>query len=119
VTTVVDVRPMHPTVAELITRLPRAGKPYEIAAIADQLGDARDPCAIRPLLERLGDRQVQTSPDVEDSVCRALVALGVMRSCGEFSFAMRPRHLLTLDVVDMITELGPAVPMRYLIARQV
>jgi hypothetical protein len=105
-------------VAELISRFERATSPYELAQIADQLSDAGERCAIRPLLTRLGERRVQTQPDLADVFCTALVALDVMCSCSACSFAIRPRHLLAQDVVDVITELGPAVPMRYLIARQ-
>jgi hypothetical protein len=111
----VDVRP---AVAELISRFERATGPCEIAAIADQLGDAGEHGAVRPLLARLGEREVQTQPDLADVLCIALVALDVMCSCGTCAFAFRPRHLLAPDVVDAITELGPAVPMRYLVARQ-
>ena len=118
-TTKLVTRPVTPAVAELIAGLARATTTYEIEAIADQLGAAGDRCAIGPLLTRLGDCQVQEDTDVEDAVCGALVALDVMRTFGNRSFALRPRHLLAPDVVEMITELGPAVPMRYLIARQV
>ncbi len=112
------VRGVRPPVPELIARFERATAPCEIAAIADQLGDAGEPCAVRPLLARLGERCVQTQPDLADVLCTALVALDVMCPCGECNFAIRPHHLLAPDVVDAITELGPAVPMRYLIARQ-
>jgi hypothetical protein len=118
-TTQLATRPVTPSVAELLVRLPRAATAWQIAAIADQLGAAGDPCAIRPLLARLGDRRVERDTGAEDSVCGALVALGVMRMYGPCSFALRPRHLLPADVVEMITELGSTVPMRYLIARQV
>lgn len=114
----VDVRRTQPPVGELIARFERATRPCEIAEVADQLGDAGEHCAVRPLLARLGEPVVQTQPDLADVLCTALVALDVMCSCGECNFAIRPRHLLAPDVVDVITELGPAVPMRYLIARQ-
>ena len=114
-----DARRARPPVADLISRFEQATAPCEIAAIADQLGDAGEPCAVRPLLARLGERGVQTQPDLADVLCTALVALDVMCSCGECNFAIRPHHLLAADVVEVIAELGPAVPMRYLIARQV
>ncbi len=114
----VDIRPVRPPVAELISRFERATRPCEIAAIADQLGSAGEHCAVRPLLARLGERWVQTQPDLADVICTALVALDVMCARGECNFAIRPRHVLEPDVVDTITQLGPAVPMRYLIARQ-
>jgi hypothetical protein len=118
-TTEIEIRPACPAVGELVVRLARATRAREIEAIADQLGAAGDRTAIRPLLACLGDCHVQEDADVEDAVCGALVALDVMRSFGNCSFVVRPRHLLAPDVVEMITELGPAVPMRYLIARQV
>ena len=108
-----------PEVGGLIDRFARAKRPFEVEAIADELGATGDRRAIRPLLARLGDCCVQEDADVEDSVCRALVALDVMRTFGNLSFALRPHHLLAPDVIEMIEELGPAVPMRYLIARQV
>lgn len=112
------VRRARPPVAELISRFERATGRCEIAAIANQLGHTGEHCAVRPLLARLGERAVQAQPELADVLCVALVALGVMCTCGERAFAFRPRHLLAPDVVDAITELGPAVPMRYLIARQ-
>ena len=121
----VELRPVPParaaapSAAELIIRFTRATRPSDIASIAVQLADVGDDGAVGPLLRRLGDRQVQALPELADSVCGALVSLGVMCTCGECSFAFRPRHLLAPEVVEMITELGPAVPMRYLIARQV
>ena len=113
-----EQRPMR-EIAGLIDRLDRAKRAFEIEAIADELGATGDHRAIRPLLGRLGDCCVQEDADVEDSVCRALVALDVMREFGNLSFALRPCHVLAPDVVEMIEELGPAIPMRYLIARQV
>jgi hypothetical protein len=114
----VDVGRARSSGCELVARFERAIGPCEIAAIAIQLGDTGEHCAIRPLLTRLGERAVQAQPDLADALCAALVALGVMWTCGACNFAFRPRHLLEPDVVDAITELGPAVPMRYLIARQ-
>jgi hypothetical protein len=114
-----EIRPATAAVAELIARLASTTGPREIEGIADQLGAAGDRNAIRPLLSCLGDCHVQEDADVEDAVCGALVALDVMRTFGNCSFALRPRRVLAPDVVEMITELGPAVPMRYLIARQV
>jgi hypothetical protein len=116
-TTSVEGRAPAPVVAELIALLDRTTDPREIEMVADQLGAADNPHAIRPLLMRLGDCHVQEDADVEDAVCRALVALDVMRSSGNLSFALRPRHLLAADVVEAVRELGPAIPMRYLLAR--
>ena len=60
---------------------------------------------------------MQEDPDVEDAVCRALVALDVMCTSGNLSFAFRPRYLLDSEVVEIVRELGPAVPMRYFLGR--
>jgi hypothetical protein len=106
------------SVADLIARLARATDDDEIAATAERIGGAGEQGAVRPLLERLGDRRVQSRPDLADALCRALVALDVVCPCGSCAFAIRPRHLLAPEVVDVITELGPVVPLRYLIARQ-
>jgi hypothetical protein len=91
-----------PIVAELTDSLAQTSDPCEIEMIADLLGAAGNPYAIRRLLTRLGDRQVQEDADVDDAVCRALVALGVMSSSGNLSFAFRPRHLLEPDVAETI-----------------
>ena len=99
--------------------LGEANRGCEIELIADQLGATGNRCAIRPLLTRLGDSRVQDDADVEDAVCRALVALGVMSSSGNRSFAFRPRHLLAPDAADAVRALGPAIPMRYLLAGEI
>ena len=88
-------------------------------AIADELGVACDRRAIRPLLMRLGDSCVQDDPDIEDAVCRALVALDVMCSPGNQTFFFLPRRLLPDDVVATIRELGVAIPWRYFDTRRV
>jgi hypothetical protein len=109
----VDSRIPAPVVAELIAALERATDPREIELLADQLGAARNARAVRSLLMRLGDCHVQEDADVEDAVCRALVALDVMYSSGNLSFAFQPLHLLAPDVAETLRELGPAIPMRY------
>jgi hypothetical protein len=114
-TTSVERRAPGSVVAELLASFNQATDPREIETVADQLGAAGNPRAIRPLLMRLGDWQVQGDADVEDAVCQALVALGVMRSSGNLSFAFVPRHLLEAEVVETVRELGPAIPMRYLL----
>jgi hypothetical protein len=106
-------------VAELIARFERATGQWEMAAIADELGESGDHGAVRPILTRLGERNVQAQPELARTLCSALVALDVMCACGECNFALQPRHCLAPDVVDVITEMGPTFPMRYLIARQV
>jgi len=111
-------RPAGMPVDELIAEFELATRPHRIEVLADQLGASADPDAIRPLLTRLGDCRVQEDADVEDAVCRALVALDVMCTAGNLSFAFRPRHLLTPDVVETVRDLGPAIPMRYFLARE-
>ena len=112
-TTQVERRPTNPAVEELIVLLEQTTEPRSIAAIADQLGAARDRRAIRPLLMRLGDCDVQEDRDVEDAVCRALVALEVMRCSGNLSFSLRPRPDLADDVVETIREVAETIPWRY------
>ena len=63
----------------LIAALAQATRPRDIELIAAHLGDVGDPRAIRPLLARLGDAKVHGDSYVEDAVCRALIALGVIR----------------------------------------
>jgi len=115
-TTKVEHRPSSPAATELVALLDRTTEPHEIETIADQLGAAGDRRAIRPLLTRLSDCHVQEDADVEDAVCRVLVALDVMCSSGNLSFAFRPPHLLAPEVVETVRELGPAIPMRYFLA---
>ena len=112
-TTQVQRRPTNPTVEELVVLLAQTTEPRGVAAIADQLRAVRDPRAIRPLLMRLGDPEVQEDRDAEDAVCRALTALGVMRCSGNLSFSLRPRRDLADDVVETIRELAPTIPWRY------
>jgi hypothetical protein len=101
------------TVEDLIERFDRATHPREIELLADLLGEARDRRAIRPLLERLSDCQVQEDRDVEDAVCQALTGLGVMCSSGNLSFSLRPKNGLPDDVVKSIRDLAGAIPWRY------
>jgi hypothetical protein len=112
-TTKVESRQIGPTVDYLIALFTQATQPREIELLADHLGDLGDPRAIRPLIMRLGDCQVQEDPDVEDAVCRALIALGVMRSSGNLSFSLRPRNTLTDDVAETIRQLAGMIPWRY------
>ena len=111
--TQVERRPTHPAVEELIVLLEQTTKPRTIEAVADQLGAARDRRAIRPLLMRLGDCDVQADRDVEDAVCRALVSLEVMRCSGNVAFRLRPRPELADDVVETIREVAETIPWRY------
>jgi hypothetical protein len=112
-TTKVEYRAGSPAVEVLIDRLIDATDPHDIEELADRLGAARDRRAIRPLLTRLGDCHVQADPDLEDAVCHALMALGVMCSCGNLSFSLRPRQDLPDDVVGAIRELAGVIPWRY------
>lgn len=112
-TTQVERRPTNPAVEELIVLLGQTTEARSIAAIADQLRRAHDPRAIRPLLMHLGDSDVQEDRDVEAAICRALVALDVMRCSGNRSFSLRPRPDLADDVVDTIREVAETIPWRY------
>jgi len=115
VTANVEDRPV--LTAALIDEFEHATRPCRIEFLADRLGATHDPRAIRPLLGRLSDRRVQEYGEVEDAVCGALVSLDVMCAAGNLSFAFRPRHLLPPEVVEAVRELGPAIPMRYFLAR--
>ena len=106
-------------VEEAIAVFTRATDPHEVEEIADYLGEEGDARAIRPLLSRLGDPQVQGDADVEDSVCRALMALGVMCACGEHVFALRPRPALDEEVVATIRELSTEIPWQYFGTRRI
>ena len=112
-TTNVETRRSGSTVEDLIERFDHATHPREIELLADLLGEARDPCAVRPLLERLSDCQVQEDRDVEDAVCQALTALGVMYSSGNLSFSLRAKNALPDDVVKTIRDLAGVIPWRY------
>ena len=118
-TTQVENRQAGPTVEELIALLSQATHPREIELIADHLAEARDRRAIRPLLMRLGDCHVQEDPDIEDAVCGALVALDVMWSSGNLSFGLRPRRVLSDDVVETIRECAGVIPWRYFGTRRI
>jgi len=100
-------------VAVLIVGLISATSPRDVEAAADRLAAAGDRRAIRPLLQRLGDQQVQGDVDVEDAVCSALVSLDVMCSPGNQIFHFLPRRMLHDDTVTVIRELGMAIPWRY------
>ena len=111
-TTQVECR-TSPAVEQLLLLLAQTTNPRMIEAVADELGTVRDRRAIRPLLMRLGDSRVQDDPDIEDAVCRALLALGVMRCAGNLSFSLRPRYELDDDVAEMIRDLVGVFPWRY------
>jgi hypothetical protein len=109
----VDRRLSEQSVEEVIARLDAATNPREIEMIADQLRVSGDHRAIRPLLRHLGDGRVQDDPDVEDAVCRALMALGVMCSTGNGGFRLRPRGVLADEAVEAIGESAGLIPWRY------
>ena len=111
--TKVETRQTGSIVDYLIALFAEATQPREIELIADHLGDSGDCRAIRPLLARLGDCQVQEDPDVEDAVCRALMALGVMCSSGNQRFSLRPRRVLSDDIVETVHDLAGSIPWRY------
>lgn len=118
-TTRTDHRPTAPALEELILVLVQTADPHTIAVTSDQLGAARDRRAVRPLLMRLGDCIVESDPDVEVAVCRALVSLDVMRCSGDDSFSLRPRRELAVDVVETVRDLVGVLPWRYFGTRQI
>jgi hypothetical protein len=97
----------------LIEEFERTCDATRAEVLADELGDLGDPCAIRPLLARLGESLVQEDRDVEDSVCGALVSLSVMRVLGNLRFAFVDRSRLPDGVADMIRGLDSTIPLRY------
>jgi hypothetical protein len=99
----------------LLEELARTSDARRLEAIADALSDTTDQRAIRPLLWRLGDSIVQDDPDVEDAVCGALNALGVMRSAGSRTFSLRPRDELNDEVVHVLREFAAVLPHRYFV----
>jgi hypothetical protein len=105
------------TQSELLQEFERTNDPRLIEALADRIGASGDERAVQALVSRLGDWPVRENPDVEDAVCGALVALGVMRSSGNQSFAFLPRHELPDGVFELVRQLGCVVPMRYLDVR--
>ena len=109
----VEIRPTESIVDYLIALFAEATQPREIEVIADHLGEAGDRRAVRALLARLGDCQVQEDPEVQDAVCRSLMSLGVMCSTGNHSFSLRPRRSLPDDVVETIHEVAGSIPWRY------
>ncbi len=106
-------------VPALLAELESTRDPRRIEVLADVLGNARDPAAIPSLLGRLGDTRVQEDRDVEDAVCRALVARSVMRALGNLRFAFVPQHELPMGASDTMRALGPSIPMRYFISSRV
>ena len=112
-TTKVEPRPVSAAFDDLLVLLTQTSNPRTIEVVADQLGAAHDRRAIRPLLMRLGDCCVQEDRDVEDAVCRALVALDVMCCSGNLSFSLRPRRDLADQVVETIREMAGTIPWRY------
>jgi hypothetical protein len=115
---VADVRSNVIAIPELIAELEETDDARRFEIAADLLGAARDPRAVLPLLARLGDPLVQKNEHVEDAVCAALVALGVMRTYGAQRYALLPRYMLEPDVVTTLTELGATVPLRYFVAQR-
>ena len=101
------------SVEEVIARLDGATNLREIEMIADQLRVFGDHRAITPLLCCLGDERVQDDPEVEDAVCRGLMALGVMCNSGNGRFSLRPRALLADDVIEAIGDSAGVIPWRY------
>jgi hypothetical protein len=67
------------------------------------------------LLWRLGDSVVQDDRDVEDAVCGALSALGVMRSAGSRTFSLRPQNELNDEVLAVLREFAVVLPHRYFV----
>jgi hypothetical protein len=103
-------------VDELIRELATTNDPRRLEILAGLLGAARDPRAITPLLVCLASVVVQRNECAEEAVCAALHALAVMRRFSNGRYALLPAHDLDQKHVDLVRELGAAVPMRYFFA---
>jgi len=113
----VAIPPVADPVADLIAEFELATRPQRIEVLASRLGATGDGHAVRPLLARLGEPCVQTDRRVEAAVCCALASLSVMCPCGDDGYALRPRHRLAADVVQIVEDLDAAIPLRYFLAR--
>jgi HEAT repeat protein len=100
-------------VLDLIDDLEQTDEARRIEIVADLLGATRDARAIPALLTRLGDPVVQENVHVEDAVCAALAALGVMEQSGPQEYVLLPAHQLQRAVATLVAELGASVPPRY------
>jgi hypothetical protein len=99
----------------LIRELSETIDPWRLEAIADALDAEHDRRAIAPLLRRLGSRVVQRNERVEDAFCAALAGLGVMRTTRAGRYVFAPQHQLEPDVIEMLSDLGSATPLRYFV----
>jgi hypothetical protein len=97
----------------LLDELARTTTPRRILMLADLAGAEHEAATADVLLRRLGERVMDEDPDVERAVCRALVALAVMRPCGKDRFTLRARHELPLEVVELLHDLDTSIPLRY------
>jgi hypothetical protein len=79
----------------LIDAFSTATHPVQIEQRADLLRLVGDERAVPVLLGRLCESRVNDDPDVEDAVCGALVALGVMERRGNQRFYVRSDEHLT------------------------
>lgn len=98
---------------DLVGAFLRARDPRQIEWGADRLGASGDPRVICPLLGRLGDATTLDDPDVEDAVCGALVALGVMEQRGNLDFALCPADVLPAAAREALAASPVGVPGRY------
>lgn len=87
---------------------------------ADEIGrtvaasDALAPDASIILLNRLSLGRVQSDDDAFDSVCSALVKLGVFVQHGNMNYGLAPQSDLDPRVVDFINTTPNAVPLSIL-----
>jgi hypothetical protein len=97
----------------LIENFSRARDSSEIERLADDLGEAGDPAAIKVLLSRLGDNKIQSDQDVEDAVCGALVRLRVMRKVGNLRYFLLGEDVLPDEAKIALKEYAQLIPQKY------
>lgn len=100
-------------VERLIDAFSTAIHPTQIEQQADLLRLLGDERAVPALLERLCESRVNNDPDVEDAVCGALVAFGIMERLGNRRFCLRRDDQLTPGARQALTERRAFVPRRY------
>jgi phosphoglycerate kinase len=85
----------------------------KMETLADELGETGDNRAIDILLYRVGDIQTQEDDDVHESICGALVNLGVMRKLGNLNYLIEDESKLSPEVKEMLEKYKMLIPRKY------
>lgn len=101
------------SVLQMIAEFAAATSLERIEHLADKLAASGDMRAAAPLIERLGDAQVQSDSDVEDAVCGALVDLGIMKRLGNLTFCFVDESALPSSVTTVISANKLSIPTKY------